>query len=322
MTDIIQKLADLNITVKENEPLKNHTTFKIGGPAKLFVEIDDKQKLIEVLKLIMTYDLRSMTIGGGSNILVSDDGFDGVVIKIKPGELKIDETKVTVDAGYQLSNLINKTLDAELVELEFCAGIPGTIGGGIKGNAGAYGKAMENIIESVDFINDNLEIQTFTNAQCQFAYRNSTFKKHDSWLILSAVLKLKKGNVKESRELIKQRIKHRLDNHPLKFPSAGCAFKNIIYSDDIIEKFKSLGWEILERFKKNKEIPTGWIIENLGLKGKTIGQAQISKKHANYIVNLGGATADDVVQLISYIKQQVRDKVGIQLEEEIQYIGY
>ena len=160
------------------------------------------------------------------------------------------------------------------------------------------------------------------NQDCKFSYRHSIFKENDKWLIISAVLQLDRGEVESARKLVEERIQRRMETQPYGQPSAGCAFKNIIYTDEIAKKLVALGWEVSPKFKEYKKIPTAFVIENLGLKGKTIGKAQISEKHANYIVNLGGATADDVVQLISYIKQQVRDKVGIQLVEEIRYLGF
>jgi len=308
--------------VRTNEPLKNHTTFQIGGPARYFTELSETEDIINALTEAGSENIPYLIIGGGSNLLVSDKGFDGLVVKIKPHELKIEANKVTVDAGYTLAGLLMKTLDEGLTGLEFEAGVPGTVGGAIKGNAGTYGEAMDKAVESVNYINENLEVKTLPNQDCKFSYRHSIFKENDKWLIISAVLQLDRGEVESARKLVEERIQRRMETQPYGQPSAGCAFKNIIYTDEIAKKLVALGWEVSPKFKEYKKIPTAFVIENLGLKGKTIGKAQVSEKHANYIVNLGGATADDVVQLISYIKQQVRDKVGIQLIEEIRYLGF
>src|SRR3989344_1573939 len=308
--------------VRTNEPLKNHTTFQIGGPARYFTELSETEDIINALTEAGSENIPYLIIGGGSNLLVSDKGFDGLVVKIKPHELKIEANKVTVDAGYTLAGLLMKTLDEGLTGLEFEAGVPGTVGGAIKGNAGTYGEAMDKAVESVNYINENLEVKTLPNQDCKFSYRHSIFKENDKWLIISAVLQMEKGGVESARKLVEERIQRRMETQPYGQPSAGCAFKNIIYKDEIAKKLVALGWKIPSKFQEYKKIPTAYVIENLGLKGKTIGKAQISEKHANYIVNLGGATADDVVQLISYIKQQVRDKVGIQLIEEIRYLGF
>ncbi len=317
-----KKLEKLQITLRENEPLKNHTTFQIGGPAKLYLEIDKSAKLIQALRIIKQAGLKYMFLGGGSNMLVSDRGYDGAVIKIKPQELIISRETVTVDAGYSLAGLIMKTLEQGLTGLEFAAGVPGTVGGAVKGNAGTYGEAMDKAVVSVNFINDDLKIETFTNQQCGFSYRHSIFKEHDSWLVLATVLTLTKGDLSASRQLIEERINYRVKSQPYGSPSAGCIFKNLTYTQELADKLTALGFNLSPKFKEYKKIPTAWVIEQLGLKGKTIGSAQIAEKHANYIINLGGATADQVVQLISLIKQQVRDKTGIQLQEEVRYIGF
>lgn len=322
MDQIINKLESLHIAVRENEPLKNHTTFKIGGPAKFFIEAAAPAELVNILKIIKPAGLKYIMLGGGSNMLVSDAGYNGAVIKTKPNELIIENNLVTVDAGYTLAGLIMKTLDLGLTGLEFAAGVPGTVGGAISGNAGAFGEAMDKVVKKLDFINDNLEIETYNNKQCRFAYRRSIFKERESWLIINAELKLTKGDALKSHRLIKERIKYRLDTQPCGYPSAGSVFKNIIYTEEIAKNLKKLGWKLPDKFKEYKKIPAAWVIEKLELKGKTICKAQIAEKHANYIINLGGAKADDVVQLISYVKQQVRDKTGIQLEEEVRYVGF
>ena len=311
-----------NPKVLENEPLKNHTTFQIGCPAKYFVELSETDDLINILKTAKDNKISYIFIGGGSNLLVSDDGFDGLVIKIKPYNIKINGTGVEVDAGYPLAGLIMECLDNQLTGLEFAAGVPGTVGGAIKGNAGTYGEAMDKVIKEVTYLDENLEVKTLNKKDCSFSYRHSIFKENEKWLIISAILTLEKDGKEASKKLIDERIQKRMDSQPYGQPSAGCAFKNIIYTDEIAKKMESLGWELSDKFKKYKKIPAAFVIEQLGLKGKTIGKAQISAKHANYIVNLGGATADDVVQLISYIKQQVRDKVGVQLQEEVRYFGF
>lgn len=319
---LIEQLKQFAAVVRENEPLKNHTTFQIGGPAKIYLEVSEPTKLVDLLRIIKGAGLDYMWLGGGSNLVVSDQGFDGAVIKIKPRELTIEGEQVKVDSGYLLAGLIMKTLDAGLTGLEFEAGVPGTVGGAIKGNAGTYGEAMDKVVSTVEFLDENLTIKTLKNVNCNFSYRHSIFKEHDNWLILSSQIKLVKGDTRSSRELIDQRIKYRLDSQPYGCPSAGCTFKNIIYTEEIAEQLKKLDWPISPKFKEYKKIPAAWVIENLGLKGKTIGKAQVSEKHANYIINLGGAHAEEVIQLVSLIKQQVRDKAGIQLEEEIRYVGF
>lgn len=319
---MLEKLKQLNIVARQNEPLKNHTTFQIGGPAKWYLEAENPHDLIEVLKVLKSASVEYLLLGGGSNLLVSDKGYNGAVIRLKPRELAINGCEVVVDSGYSLAGLIMKTLDASLVGLEFEAGVPGTVGGAIKGNAGTYGEAMDKVVKTVDFVNDDLQLQTFNNADCRYIYRYSIFKDHDSWIIVSSKLELQKGDIASARTLVDQRIEQRKKTQPYGYPSAGCIFKNLIYSQEYVDKFSHLGWEVPEKFKAFGKIPVSWLVEQMDLKGKTIGRAQISEKHANYIINLGGAKAEEVVQLISIIKQQARDKTGIQLQEEVRYLGF
>jgi len=319
---MIEKLQQLNILVRKNELLKNHTTFQIGGPAKFYIEALTPEDLISVLKILKGEGVNYLMLGGGSNLLVSDTGYNGAIIKLKPRELQINGLEVIVDSGYTLAGLLMKTMEAGLTGMEFEAGVPGTVGGAIKGNAGTFGESMDKIVKTVDFINDNLEIQTITKEDCKFVYRHSIFKEHDAWMVVSAKLELEQGDREASRKLVDKRIEDRKNNQPYGFPSAGCAFKNIIYTEEIANNLKELGWDVSEKFKQFGKIPTSWVIEHLDLKGKTIGNAQISEQHANYIINLGGAKAEEVVQLISFIKQQVRDKTGIQLQEEVRYLGF
>ena len=319
---MLEKLQQLNIVVRENEPLKNHTTFQIGGPAKFYIEVGNPEDLISVLKILKEEKVEYLMLGGGSNLLVSDNGYNGAVIKIKPRELQINGTEVIVDSGYALAGLLMKTLETGLTGMEFAAGVPGTVGGAIKGNAGTFGESMDKVVKAIDFINDNLVMQAITKEDCKFIYRHSIFKEHDAWLVVSAKLELEKGDIEASRKLVDKRIADRKENQPYGYPSAGCAFKNVIYSEEIAAKLREIGWDVPDKFKEFGKIPTSWIIEHLDLKGKTIGKAQISVRHANYIINLGGAKAEEVIQLISLVKQQVRDKADIQLQEEVRYLGF
>ena len=319
---MLEKLQQLNTVVRENEPLKNHTTFQIGGPARFYIEALTPEDLIAVLKILKEEKVDYLMLGGGSNLLVSDSGYNGAVIKLKPRELQINGLEVVVDSGYTLAGLLMKALETGLTGLEFAAGVPGTVGGAIKGNAGTYGEAMSKVVEKVFYINENLQKAALSNDDCRFSYRHSVFKEHEDWLITAAVLKLQRGNMATSRQLIDERIDYRTKTQPYGYPSAGCTFKNIIYNEEIGKKLTEHNLTIPDKFKEYKKVPASWIIDHLGLKGKTIGQAQVSEKHANYIVNLGGATADNVVQLISLIKQQSRDHFGIQLEEEVRYLGF
>jgi len=309
-----------DVKILENEPLKNHTTFKIGGPAKYFVETNQTDVLKALLTEAKTNNVAWTMIGGGSNILVSDSGFNGLVIKIIPGELEIDGATIRVWAGNFLAVVLQNVLSAGLTGMEFSAGIPGTIGGAVKGNAGTYGEDMSKVVEEVNFLDENSAEKTFTKNDCGFSYRNSVFKDHPQWLITNVVLKLEQGDLEASKKLVMERLQKRTCQPPE--PSAGCIFKNVIWTEEIAAKLEKLGWELKPEFKTHGKIPTAWVIENLDLKGRTMGRAKISEKHANYLVNTGEATADEVMQLISLVKQKVRDEAGIQLREEVRYLGF
>ena len=305
--------------VKLDEPLAKYTTFKIGGSAKYFFIAQSNEDLVQAVTFAKKLKIPFYILGNGSNVLVSDSGFNGLVILNKASDIIFKkDNKVVADAGVLLTDLINKTIDQGLSGLEWGIGIPGTIGGCVRGNAGAYqGQISDNLI-GVEIMKGGKQF-VLKNEQCKFGYRESAFK-HNNDLIISAEFQLKKGDKKQSQDKIKEILKTRNEKLP-EFPSAGSVFKNVmINSENMAEvnKLINLPVEYLER----KKIPAAWLIESLDLKGHKIGGAQISPKHANFIVNIGQATANDVLQLISYVKMKVRDELGLQLMEEIEYVGF
>jgi UDP-N-acetylmuramate dehydrogenase len=323
---IIKELEKLGGEVKENEILAPYTTFKIGGPARYFYSAKNEEDFIKAVSVANSYNLSYFVLAGGSNILISDDGFDGVVIKKKngvlPREFKIEGGIIICDALVKLGVLVGATAEAGLTGLEWAAGIPGTVGGAIRGNAGAYGKQMSDVIVDVKSV-CNFEkghINRLQKKDLGFDYRTSVYKKsHKKCIILSTKIQLKEGDKETIRKKIKDVLNRRKTSSTPQYPCAGCIFKNPTVQDD----------KLLEQFKKDKgitpvdnKIPAGYLIDSLGLKGKKIGKAEISDKNANFILNIGGATAENVIILISYIKQQVRDNYGIQLKEEVELIGF
>ncbi|MBT6691492.1 UDP-N-acetylmuramate dehydrogenase [Candidatus Parcubacteria bacterium] len=303
--------------IKEKVLLKDYTTFKIGGPAKHFVEVSTIEELQEALVWAKENKQQFLILGGGSNVIVSDSGFAGLVIKLDLQQLDFNDNKVTVGPGVMLAYLLNKSLAKDLVGLEFAAGIPGTVGGAIRGNAGTYGLAMSDVIVKIKYLDDDYTVQEMSKKKAGFSYRHSIFKTN-SWIILEAELKLSTGNVDAAKKLVADRLQYRQDTQPNQ-PSAGCIFKNIRFEDVDLKDLKDRNVDV-DKFAEHKKIPAGYLIEKMGLKGHVIGDAQISEKHANYIVNKGQATAEQVIIMISFIKQQIRDKYGIQLQEEVQII--
>jgi len=295
--------------IQKNVSLKNYTTFKIGGPAKYFFIAKSKEDLIEAVRFAKQKGLPFFILGGGSNLLVADEGYDGMVIKIQNSKFEIQnenaKCKIFCEAGVKLKDLVELSLENDLTGLEWAAGIPrATVGGAVRGNAGAFGSSIGDVVEEVECVEVEPlgevrppKIRTFNNKNCQFSYKETIFKKNKNLIILSCVLQLKKGDKKGIKQKIKYFSDYRKKNHPMEFLSAGSVFKN------------------------PPKIPAGELIEKCGLKGKRIGAAQVSTKHANFIVNLGKATSGDVIQLINLIKNKVKNKFGVELKEEIQFLG-
>jgi len=276
--------------INKNIFLAKYTTFRIGGLAKYFLEAKNREEIIKAVKFAKSKKLPYFILGSGSNILVSDKGFNGVVIKITASRIIINNKIIKADAGVKLSSLLSFCLKNNLSGLEWLAGIPGTAGGAIYGNAGAFGHSMAELVQEVKILNNKLH-------DLKFSYRDSVFKKNKQ-IILSIKLKLKKASQKAIKEKIKKYLHQKKNTQPLSYASAGCIFKN-----------------------PNKK-PAGYLIDQCGLKGKKIGQAQISQKHANFIVNLGKAKAIDVKKLINLAKKEVKAQFNIDIKEEIQYLGF
>lgn len=304
--------------IQEKVLLKDYTTFKIGGPADYFVLAQNVADLQEAIAFAKDKNLPILALGGGSNLLVTDAGFRGLVIKLDLQRLDFEDDRLTVGAGVLLAYLLNQALDRGFVGLEFMAGIPGTVGGAIRGNAGTYGLAMSDVLTEVSYLDADYQLKTIAVEDCHFTYRHSIFKEKPA-IIVEAKLKLAQGDISAARQLVAERLRYRQDTQPNE-PSAGCIFKNIAFKDVDIQDLQGRGLE-LEQFAKHQKIPTSYLIEKAGLKGHAIGGVMISPKHANYLVNVNQATAEQVIMLISFIKQQIRDKYGIQLQEEVQFIS-
>ena len=283
-----------------NEPMKKHSTFGIGGNAKVFIL---PQKLIEIkniLKYSTKYDIKVIFTGSGSNLLVSDRGFDGIIISLKKTFKKLlflDDGYIVVESGVMLGNMVKEAIKRNIEGFESLVGVPGTVGGALYMNAGAYGTEISKYFVSARVVNKKGEEKTLTKSDIQFFYRKSTFSKDD--LLIEAKLKYKKGDIKKIEKMKKKFSDSRKNNQPLKFRSAGSIFKN-----------------------PSTEVAAGYLIDKAGLKGVKKGNAMISPKHANFIVNLGKASSDDVLYLIRYIKREIAKEYKILLELEIKLIGF
>lgn len=280
--------------IEKNINLAPLTTFKIGGPAKYFCQVKTEEELIQVIKWAKKKKVPYFVMGGGSNLLISDQGFKGLVIKLSMEQCQLIENKLLLGSALRLSRAVMFLVKNNLIGLEWAVGIPGTVGGAVRGNVGAFGQEISDCLLKATVLRGGKIIE-LKNKEIKFAYRQSIFKKNKD-IILNVVLGLKKGKKQENEKIIQDILQRRKKFHPSQ-PSAGCIFKN--------PKPKS----------------AGSLIDQCGLRGKQIGGAKISEKHANFIINTGQARAIDVKNLIELIKKQVKDKFDIELKEEIEYLG-
>lgn len=281
-----------------NEPMSKHTSFKTGGPCDLYVEVGNKQDLITLLSIIKDNNIPFTIVGNGSNLLVRDGGLDGIAIKFKDKTIEINDLEATAASGVVNAYLGNVLLNHELGGFEFACGIPGTIGGAIYMNAGAYGSEMKNVISEVEFVNlENLEIETLKNEELDFSYRHSAFQDKIKGFIISAKMHFERSNSNEIQAKMNEARDKRFNSQPIEYPSAGSTFKRI------------------DNFLTSKAI------DEAGLKGYTIGGAQVSEKHAGFIVNKGNATSQDIIDLIDYVKKVIYEKYNKKIDTEVRIIG-
>ena len=309
--------------IQENIPLAEFSTFKIGGSAKYFIETKDKNEIGEAFRWASKKDVRVFIMGGGSNLVINDDGVKGLVLKLANNETQVKGERLECGAGAGLAKAASLSIRNNLSGLEWAVGIPGaTVGGSVLGNAGAFGCTTSDVVETVEVYNyKKRSFEIFSKNFCKFSYRNSIFKDSRNYLIYKVVFKLSAGIAKKINSDMERVLKSRLSVQP-KLPNAGCIFKNLQFSE-ILNNNEWLAGKIEdEGVVKSDKLGAGWLIEQAGLKGKTIGGAKISLEHANFIVNTGNASSEDVIMLISFVKQQIRDKFKIQLYEEVQYFGY
>jgi len=307
--------------IQKNISLAKYTTFKIGGPARYFFVAKNKEDLIKAIKTAKKLKLRFFILGGGSNVLFSDRGYRGLIINFQFSIINFQKNgTIYTGAGTKLEDIVKLAARESLTGLEWAAGIPGTAGGAVYGNAGAFNSVTGDIVKSVEVLDfRTLRIKNFSQKDCKFSPKNTVFKNRKNLIILSVVFKLKKGNKKQIQKKIKEYLSYRKKSHPFNLSSAGCMFKNQkskIKNQKLLKEFPEL-----KKFNKMGMIPASYLVEKSGLKGKKIGDAQISTKHANFIVNLGKAKAKDVIKLIKLAKQKVKKKFGVNLEEEVQIVN-
>ena len=284
----------------ENQSLSKYTTYHVGGVADCVVYPKNMDALTKTCQLIQKYQLSYKVVGNGSNLLFSDHKYHGVIIKLDSfNKVTFYENKIVVGAGFSLVRLANLAAKHALTGLEFASGIPGTVGGAIFMNAGAYKSDMGYIVQNVKVLTPDFRIITLTNRELKFHYRSSFLQSHPGYICLEATLKLQKGKKEAIEELMRERRMRRRQTQPLEYPSAGSVFRN-----------------------PEDALPAGKLIEDLGLKGLTKGGAQVSKKHANFVINYENACAADIHDLILFVQQAVLENYGIQLKIEQEFVNW
>lgn len=313
---IEKKLRLLVKDVRSNEMLARHTNFRLGGPADLFAVCTSAGELVQALKLVRVTGVPCLLLGGGANLVVADHGFSGVVIQVRNLEFERVGDDVIAGAGMNTGTFVHHCHEAGLIGAEFLVGIYGTIGGAVRGNAGSFGKEMKDIIVSCEIMTDTGIIKTWNKDRFNFGYRDSAVK-HEPVTILTVRVSLQTGDITDAKKTVLEYAKYKKEHQPLGKPSAGCMFKNYV--------LRVQDHALAQRFAdvmRNGAVPAWALIQGVGMAGMKMGGIEISEQHANFFLNNGKGTAKQVVMLVSMVKQRVRDAYGVQLVEEVQFIGY
>jgi UDP-N-acetylmuramate dehydrogenase len=300
MQELIKWITDNNIgKYLENESLAKHTTYRVGGNAKVFVYPKNVEKLILLLKKLRKDNIKYKILGNGSNTLFSDKEYDGVIINLDSFDrVTYFRSSVRAEAGVNLMKLSNQVVKKGYSGLEFATGIPGTIGGAIYMNAGAYKSDMGYVTRSIKVLTPKLEVITMTNKELNFHYRSSFLQKHKDYICLEATIQLRKSDKNMLQEIVDDRRKRRQESQPLEYPSAGSVFRN------------------------PEDLFAGKLIEDLGYKGYTIGGAKVSDKHANFIINYNNAKGEDIKKLIEFLKEKVKEEYNVELKCEQEFVNW
>ncbi len=305
------------LSIVENAPLSRYTRFEVGGPARILADAATEHALIEILRAIREGGEPHTVMGGGTNLVASDQGYDGVVLRYTNPALEFAGTTVNVAAGAVLQDLVDASIAHGLKGLETMTGIPGWVGGAVYGNAGAYGHSIHERIRSVRLLNaENGLIGEIGNSACEFAYRESIFKRRKNWIVLSATLQLESSDADKLRTAAAAILKIRNEKYPPTMRCAGSIFKNLLWSD-LSEAVRA---QVPASVVREGKIPSAYFLEQAGAKGLARGGVRVADYHANLIYNQGSGTAYEVRELIADLKQRVRRQFGLELEEEVQYV--
>jgi len=309
--------------IQEYVSLKEYSTYVIGGSARYFCDIESDEDAREAIRFANENQLQIFVLGGGSNLIISDKGFDGLVIRIHNSKFIIHDSQLTAGAGISMAQLVDITTSQGLAGLEWAGGLPGSLGGAIFGNAGCFGHEIKKAVKSVQAIDFNGVTRSFSNEECEFTYRASKFKRQGAFVILEAKLAFKYGDADELKKGAQEKMTYRKTRHPIEYPNIGSIFKNIEQTQEvakIITRLPELENDVRTRWYG--KIPAAVLIEKIGFKGKRNDGIQISDKHANFLINVGEGKSLAVVDLIKDIKAKVKDEFDIELEEEVRYVGF
>jgi UDP-N-acetylmuramate dehydrogenase len=316
--ETIQRLTAIpNLQILTNVPLSRYTRFGIGGPADILSETASVEAFLAGLRVAKTSGLNYVIVGAGTNLIVSDAGFRGIVMRFTSVKVAAAGNRVTADAGAELQSLVDFAIEHGLKGLETLTHIPGSVGAAIYGNAGAYGHSISERIIEVRFIDDE-SVRIFEKDQCEFRYRESVFKRRKGWIILSAELALEPGNPEELRRIAAEIQAIRDRKFPPTMKCAGSIFKNLVVAELVAKVAEKVPVHVI----RDGKAPAAWFLEQAGAKGTTRGDIHVADYHANLIYNAGHGTAADLCALIAELKARVRERFGLELEEEVQYVGF
>lgn len=312
------RLAELpNVILKRDEPLSRYTRFGLGGPAAVLLDTPDDTSFIKALAIARNSKLPVEVIGGGSNLVCADAGFNGIILRYTGDDISSDGNVVSLSAGAVLQDLVDYTIRQGLAGIQTMTGIPGWVGGAIYGNAGAYGRSMHQNVVSVRFV-DGDSIREFDNAGCGFRYRHSTFKDNKQWIVLSTAISLTPADSTEMAKQAEDILSIRNAKYPPTMKCAGSIFKNLLL-DDLEEHVRA---QVDPKVIRDGKVPSAYFLEQVGAKGMTNGDIHVADYHANLIYNAGHGTACQVREVIEDLKARVRAKFAFDVEEEVQYVGF
>lgn len=315
---IAQDLAAIaGVRVAQGVPLRDYTRFGIGGPAAVLADTASESSFIEALRTVQAAGAAHVVIGGGTNLIVSDAGYPGVVLRFTNSELRSEANRVVAAAGGVLQDLVDYTVNRGLAGIHTMTGIPGTVGAAVYGNAGAYGRSISESVREVRFF-DQRSVRTYTRGECEFRYRESIFKRNKSWIVFSVLLDLQTGDAVELRNKADEILAIRNRKYPPVMKCAGSIFKNLFLAELPADVRKL----IPERVIIEGKVPAAWFLEQVGAKGMANGGIKVADYHANLIYNEGPGTAAELCAVIGELKRRVAGRFGFVLEEEVQYVGF